>query len=204
MKTGRLEEAIENFVVLDVSLHILDEPMDIKLAVVNEYCELARLIKKEITMKTFLYRIWQCTWGILQNLLGSIVFLLHRKKQHYNFHGAVVTVWKSKSSVSLGMFVFITSEPFFAEKFSGEMRMDELSDRLLVHEYGHTIQSLILGPLYLLVIGIPSTLWGFLPNLNRKRREEEISYFEFFTEKWANSLGEKVTGEKSMENLVID
>ncbi len=155
-------------------------------------------------MKTFLYRIWQCTWGILQNLLGSIVFLLHRKEQHYNFHGAVVTVWKSKSSVSLGMFVFVTSEPYFAEKFAGKMRMDELSDRLLAHEYGHTIQSLILGPLYLLVIGIPSTLWGFLPNLNRKRREEQISYFEFFTEKWANSLGEKVTGEKSMENLVID
>ena len=82
--------------------------------------------------------------------------------------------------------------------------MEELSARLLVHEYGHTIQSLMLGPLYLIVIGIPSTLWGFLPNLNRKRKEEQISYFSFFTEKWANILGEKVTGQKSMENLVID
>lgn len=155
-------------------------------------------------MGILLYRAWQCTWGFLQTLLGSIVFLLHRKEQHYSYHGAVVTVWKSKSSVSLGMFVFVTSEPYFAEKFAEKMRADELSSRLLVHEYGHTIQSLILGPLYLLVIGIPSTLWGFLPSLNRKRREKQISYFDFFTEKWANSLGEKVTGEKSMENLVID
>ena len=46
--------------------------------------------------------------------------------------------------------------------------------------------------------------WGFLPNLNHKRKEEQISYFSFFTEKWANALGEKVTGQKSMENLVID
>ena len=84
------------------------------------------------------------------------------------------------------------------------MSAEELSNRLLVHEYGHTIQSLILGPVYLIFIGIPSTLWGFLPNLNKKRRDEKISYFDFFTEKWANSLGEKVTGEKSMENLVID
>ncbi len=46
MKKGRFEEAIENSVVLDICHHILDEPMDIKLAVLNEYCELARLIKK--------------------------------------------------------------------------------------------------------------------------------------------------------------
>lgn len=82
--------------------------------------------------------------------------------------------------------------------------MKELSQRLLVHEYGHTIQSLILGPFYLIVIGIPSTLWGFLPFLNEKRKNEGLSYFSFYTEKWANCLGEKVTGEKSMENLIID
>lgn len=155
-------------------------------------------------MSVFIYRIWQFTWGILQTLLGLIVFLFHATDKHYSYHGAVVTVWESKSSVSLGMFVFVTSEPYFAEKFAGQISVGELSNRLLVHEYGHTIQSLILGPLYLVLIGIPSTLWGFLPNLNRKRREEHSSYFDFFTEKWANSLGEKVTKEKSMENLVID
>ena len=86
----------------------------------------------------------------------------------------------------------------------GRKKQYELLKRLLVHEYGHTLQSLILGPLYLIVIGIPSTLWGFLPNLHKKRKDEQISYFSFFTEGWANRLGEKVTGEKSMGNLVID
>jgi len=133
-----------------------------------------------------------------------IVFLLHNEDKHYSYHGAVVTVWKNKSSVSLGMFVFVTSQPFFAEKYAGQISVEELSNRLLVHEYGHTIQSLILGPLYLVLIGIPSTLWGFLPGLNKTRRENHRSYFDFFTEKWANSLGEKVTGKKSMGNLVID
>jgi hypothetical protein len=155
-------------------------------------------------MKTIFYCIWQCTWGFLQSLLGLIVFLLHSKDKHYFYHGAVITRWKDKSSVSLGMFVFVTDEPYFYEKLKDQYSMEELSARLLVHEYGHTIQSLILGPLYLIVIGIPSTLWGFLPNLNRKRKEEQISYFSFFTEKWANVLGEKVTRQKSMENLVID
>ena len=155
-------------------------------------------------MKTIFYCIWQCTWGFLQSLLGLSVFLLHMKDKHYFYHGAVITEWKDKSSVSLGMFVFVTAEPYFYEKLKGQYSMEELSTRLLVHEYGHTIQSLLLGPLYLIVIGIPSTLWGFLPNINRKRKEEQISYFSFFTEKWANALGEKVTGQKSMENLVID
>ncbi len=155
-------------------------------------------------MKTFFYFIWQCTWGCLQSLLGLFVFLLHIRDKHYVYHGAVITEWKDKSSVSLGMFVFVTREPYFYEKLKEQYTMEELSARLLVHEYGHTIQSLILGPLYLIIIGIPSTLWGFLPNLNRKRKEEQISYFSFFTEKWANALGEKVTGQKSMENLVID
>lgn len=155
-------------------------------------------------MKKFLYFIWQCTWGILQTTLGFIVFLLHIGDKHYFYHGSIVTEWSDKSSVSLGLFVFVTKEPYFYDKLKDKYTMEELSARLLVHEYGHTIQSLILGPLYLIVIGIPSTLWGFLPYYNKKRKEQGLSYFSFFTEKWANHLGEKVTGNKSMENLVID
>ncbi len=155
-------------------------------------------------MKVFLYRLWQCTWGFLQTLLGFFVFLTNIKCRHYSYHGAIITEWNDKSSVSLGMFVFVTTEPFFAEKLSDKYTKSELSERLLVHEYGHTIQSLILGPIYLIVIGIPSTLWGFLPILNKKRHEEQLSYFSFFTESWANRLGEIVTGRKSMEKLVID
>ncbi len=151
-----------------------------------------------------LYIFLQCTWGFLQSLLGGIQFLFHIREKHFFYHGAVVTIWKIKSSVSLGMFVFVTDEPYFYEKLKDAYSMDELAQRLLIHEYGHTIQSLILGPLYLIVIGIPSTLWGFLPNTNKKRKEQQISYFSFFTEKWANRLGEKVTKEKSMEQLVID
>ena len=153
-------------------------------------------------MKIFVYRIWQCTWGILQTFLGLILFLPHYKNKHFNYHGAIVTLWKMKSSVSLGMFVFVTSEPHFAEKFRGRSGAEELSSRLLVHEYGHTIQSLMLGPLYLILIGIPSMLWAFLGE--KKRREKHIPYGAFITEKWADSLGEIVTDEKSIDNLVID
>ncbi|MBO5081208.1 MAG: hypothetical protein J6C06_01235 [Lachnospiraceae bacterium] len=153
-------------------------------------------------MKVVLYRIWQCTWGILQTIVGFIMFLKYFKNKHYTYHGAVITEWNANASVSLGLFVFIAREEPWFEKFKDEMEGEEIYTRLLVHEYGHTIQSLILGPLYLIVIGFPSTIWGFL--FEKKRKEEQIPYGTFFTEKWANKLGERVTGEKSIDMLVID
>lgn len=155
-------------------------------------------------MRVALYCIWQWTWGFLQSLLGLLNFILHIHDKHYFFHGAVITEWKNTSSVSLGMFVFVTDEPYFYYKLKSEYTMEELSHRLLVHEYGHTIQSLILGPLYLIVIGIPSASWALTPSFYKRRKSEGLSYFSFYTEKWANHLGEKITGQKSMENLVID
>ena len=149
------------------------------------------------------YRAVQCIWGLPQTVLGLVLLLIHRRAPHCSYHGAIVTTWSLKSSVSLGMFVFVTAEPYFYEKLKDDYTKEELSSRLLVHEYGHTIQSLILGPLYLIVMGIPSTLWGFLPCCVR-RRKRGVSYFSFFTEAWANRLGEAVTKSVSMERLLID
>lgn len=73
----------------------------------------------------------------------------------------------------------------------------------MIHEYGHSVQSLIVGPFYFIVIGLPSTVWSFGQRYNELRKKNKISYFSFFTEKWANYLGEKVTGKKSMENIDI-
>ncbi len=140
----------------------------------------------------------------MQSLLGLCVFLIHSQSRHFFYHGAVVTVWDAPSSVSLGMFVFVTKKPYFCDKLQDTYSKEELAARLLVHEYGHTVQSLILGPLYLLLMGIPSTLWGFLPSCQKRRRQQQVSYFSFFTERWANVLGERVTKRPSMEQLVID
>lgn len=153
-------------------------------------------------MKRILYTLWQCTWGILQTLFGLILFVQHIKCRHFVYHGAIVTEWNTKTSISLGLFVFVTANPFFAEKFEGQLNAGECSKRLLVHEYGHTIQSLILGPLYLIVIGLPSALWGFLGA--KKRKKEQVSYGAFFTEGWANRLGEWATGEISIGDMVLE
>ena len=144
----------------------------------------------------FLYYLVQCTWGALQTLAGFIVFLVNFNRPHFFYHNAMVTVWKIRSGLSLGAFIFVPS--FKDTSRTGIQR------RIIVHEYGHTIQSLILGPLYLLVIGLPSLLWNKIPVFERRRVQRNFSYYSFYTERWANHLGELVTREKSLrpENFI--
>lgn len=52
------------------------------------------------------------------------------------------------------------------------------------HESGHVKQSKILGPLYLLVIGLPSIVHAAMHRTVCKNP----NYYHFYTEKWANKL----------------
>ena len=132
------------------------------------------------------YWVLQWTWGIVQNLVALVLMACvragHPERRPFRFHGAVVVPWgREGASMGMGMFVF----------FGHRERPD--AARVLVHEYGHTIQSCILGPLYLFVIGLPSVLWAGLPACQRTRRENDVSYFDFYPEAWANYAGARVT-----------
>ena len=151
-------------------------------------------------MGTALYLLAQCTWGLLQTAAGAAVLLRYRRCPRFRCHGAVVTSWPRSDSLSLGVFIFLTDKP--PRDRRGLVPHGEISRRMLVHEYGHTVQSLILGPLYLPVVGLPSLLWAQLPPCRRIWRED-VSYFSFFTEKTANSLGELAVKELSMRDIVI-
>lgn len=95
--------------------------------------------------------------------------------------------------------MFISDDPFcYYPTYTKKYSKKEFSKMLLVHEYGHTIQSLIFGPIYLIAVGVPSIAWSFLPTYVKKREHEKISYFSAYPETWANHLGERVTGEASI------
>ena len=134
----------------------------------------------------FIFYLLQMTWGIIQNILGFLIWLFlmikDRNRKVFRYKGAIVTMWRSRTSSSLGIFIFLSTE----------------DERVLVHEYGHCIQSCILGPLYLPVIGIPSFLWCNLPLFRKLRRKGTYRYSSLYAEKWANHLGEKITHRKSI------
>lgn len=148
-------------------------------------------------MKKAFYWLWQWTWGLPQNLAGLFVFLRFAKRPHFSYQGAVATVWPNKTgSMSLGMFLFL---------YDGWEPSDHA---LLAHEYGHTIQSLLLGPLYLAVIGLPSIVWAGFKPVVKLRRRKQLPYSWLFCERWADRNGRKYaktaphikeTAEKAIE-----
>ncbi len=132
-------------------------------------------------MKRLLYILWQWIWGLPQNLVGLGFYLFYRRKgcPSFSYQGARVTVWTNHAgSMSMGRYLFMA--PGWRPG----------NHRLLAHEYGHTIQSLFFGPVYLLVVGLPSILWAGLPLCKRMRRAGK-PYYSVYPEKGATRLGER-------------
>lgn len=146
-------------------------------------------MKTRNTVNHIIYTLLQLSWGLAQNSLGILLWLIltavnpGRKRGYY--HGAVLTHWKFKFSMGLGMFIFYGHED------------NEEAKQVLVHEYGHTIQSIILGPFFMLIIAIPSVVWAFTPAFVRMRKEGKYTYTGFYPEYWANKLGEKILKQPS-------
>ena len=133
-----------------------------------------------------IYILIQCSWGVAQSFAGFLLFLYCRicKKSVTScfYHGSFCTYWKSKNGISLGLFIFASD------------------DGMKKHEFGHTPQSLWLGPLYLPVIGLPSFIWANLPYCKQLRRKK-IDYYSFWTERWANQLADRF--EKKIEGRKV-
>jgi len=117
-------------------------------------------------------------WTLPQTLLGGFIVLVSRAAymNEKDFARIYVSKWLPyMSGVSLGFYII-----FGGDKV-GNVRVgfDDVN-----HEYGHCLQSLILGPLYILVIGIPSFLWAWFICKWTGR-----DYYWFYTERWADKLG---------------
>ena len=113
-------------------------------------------------------------WQILQNIVGLIYLGISLGTFYEKRNGNwIFFTTSNQGSVSLGNFVFISSKL-------------KNMDFTIKHELGHCIQSRYLGPLYLLVIGIPSITWVMLRRMIPELRK--YSYYDFYTESWANKL----------------
>ena len=105
-------------------------------------------------------------WQLPQNLLGWGIKTVLRLKNEGNgiYH------WKAWSGLSLGDYIFVNARA---------------SDLMIRHEAGHRRQSVILGPLYLLVVGLPSLVWA---SSKKTGLFKDRDYYSFYTERWADRL----------------
>jgi len=127
-----------------------------------------------------------CTWGIIQSIMGLALFLIFINKPHYLYNSSILTVnaffrsMKIKGGMALGLFVFTTMG----------IEKELVADNDLVkHEYGHVLQSALLGPLFLPIVGLPSLIWARLFAGWRKIHNKD--YFSFYTESWADKWGKR-------------
>lgn len=120
------------------------------------------------TLKEIILWVWQ----LPQNLLGLFLLLWFKhEKVFYKLNGRLFYYTSEMSGgISLGNYIILRRNN---------------NNRVIRHEYGHTIQSRILGPLYLLVIGLPSIIHAALHS------DKYGSYYHFYTESWADNLAAK-------------
>lgn len=126
-------------------------------------------------MKNILLYIWQ----LPQHVLALIILAVYKPKENKKYKNSTVYILtKGSFAVSLGQYIFINKNWL-------------TSKNIIPHEYGHTIQSFIFGPLYLIIIGIPSILQNIISSYLHKRGDSKMfrNYYNRFPENWADKLG---------------
>lgn len=123
-------------------------------------------------------------WQLPQNLLGIVVLSVFYFKSaivKINSVSNYLHIETNHTGVSLGSFIFWTP---------AANRYKHLDNDCLMHELGHARQSLFLGPLYLIIIGIPSISRVLYQRWYRyKYAKHWKGYYKGFPENWADKLG---------------
>lgn len=127
-------------------------------------------MKKKIN-KVIMY-LWQFPQNILAICLEGILCSSSKRGPKYGGNTSIICDI-FPSSLSLGDYIFIHSNSSLSS---------------IRHECGHCKQSKILGPIYLIIVGLPSIIhriiWGICKKLGI-----HWDYNKFFTESWATKLG---------------
>lgn len=116
-------------------------------------------------------------WQLPQNLLGLILKMFYHSTLKHNWwqwDGVDITISKNfRGGISLGNYIIVSES--------------NNTYGVILHEYGHHLQSKMLGPLYLIIVGLPSILHNMFCDCSKHNH----NYYDVYPEKWANNLGAK-------------
>ena len=128
----------------------------------------------------FLFWLLQLTWGILDNILGALIFLVlvifkqKPKRFHQMIYFEIGNYW---GGFNCGFVAVVNENP---------------SEHLLKHEHGHFIQNIIFGP-FEIFIQIASAIRYWYRELKyyRKGLRPTTTYDSIWFEGQATQLGYK-------------
>ena len=127
------------------------------------------------------YVALSCTWGIIMTLIGSIayvVLVVAGKKPIKNKYGVAFMIGSGWGGLDIGPVAIVNENP---------------TERILNHEFGHSIQNCYFGPLFPFLIAIPSVIryWyrEYLVRSGKKKSWELPPYDSIWFEGDATRIG---------------
>lgn len=117
------------------------------------------------------------TWCLPQTLLGHIILLFSKRLRKEEYKLATVHRIENNFGISAGKHIILSASAY--------------GQKDVRHEYGHVLQNLILGPLYLFVIGIPSITMNIMSRFSYLYGKGIFAenYYNRWPESWADKLG---------------
>lgn len=113
-------------------------------------------------------------WELPQNLLGILLTFIFATDNCLVYKGKKIRICNNfPGGISLGNYIWVRGYPNNTRTWN-----------IVKHKWGHTRQSRMLGPLYLIVVGLPSLIWAAIYT-----EKVGYSYYDFYTESWADELG---------------
>lgn len=110
-------------------------------------------------------------WQLPQHLLAKFLIKIYNASYEEDYNGKSIYHIDKYWGISLGNYIIINKHS---------------NDNTIKHEYGHSIQSLYFGPLYLFIIGLPSITMNVL---SRVKILDPRNYYNRWPESWADQLG---------------
>jgi hypothetical protein len=137
-------------------------------------------------IKCILFWLVSLTWGAIMTYLGMLlaifaIVLGHRPKRfHYNICFALGDNW---GGINFGAFFFVSRNTLRST---------------YAHEAGHGIQNIVLGPLFPILVGLPSLTRSMYRNMlvkaKIKSKDDLPPYDSIWFERQATEIGNKYFG----------
>ena len=144
-------------------------------------------LMKKILM-AILFWFLSLTWGVLMTVIGllvtafAIIFL--KGKVHRNGFTYIVEVGGNWGGLSLGAVALCGG-------YTTVCRDEEWFQHTRRHEFGHSIQNCILGPLFPFLVAIPSAIRYHYQNYRSKKGLPNKGYDDIWFEGTATKFGTK-------------
>lgn len=140
-----------------------------------------------ISKHNFLFYLLSFTWGFITSFIGLLLlipFVLTKRVEKYKnrLYGVFPKIFGSGWGFEMGCFFFTSYDC-----------VDDI--QLKLHEMGHGLQNIILGPLMILMVSIPSFIrFWYRKYLMKHHKPIKTAYDDFWVEGWATKWGNKYYG----------